>query len=76
MRNDGFCFVVEILCRAAWVVFRLCAVVGKIDMELLESVRRTPRCSAAMNRLATLGRLFDYRTNFFFFWACGLAKFT
>jgi hypothetical protein len=70
-RDDGFCFVVEILCRAARVVFRLRVVVdkidiGKIDVELLESVRRTPRCSAAMNRLATLGRLFDYRTKFFF----------
>jgi hypothetical protein len=79
VRDDGFCFVVEILCRAARVVFRLCVVVdkidiGKIDVELLESVRRNPRCSAAMNRLATLGRLFD-TGRIFSFWACGLATF-
>src|SRR5713101_382588 len=74
-RDDGLGVVAKILYRAPRLLLLIRIgidniAIGKIDMEILETIRRTPGSSATDNRCVALRPFFNDRTKFLLA-ACG-----
>ena len=60
-RDDRFRAVTKILCRALLPIFFDKIDIANIDMELFETIRRTPRRATAVDGRGTLRRFFNER---------------